>query len=414
MEQSDRARIDFCCDSVTSRIDMTKLWPKLLEHRVYNRDDCNVPRWTKNLTAPSIVRDIYLTIKTRGPKAFKNLLLSLRQTGHREAADILEGKNDDDWEDDWSCHHDVQRSTEPLRIRLRKATEFLDGPVYDVVQRYPMRSKPRGLVLIITNIHYEKEPPRISAEHDEINLRELFEQMGFEVLTKRDLTGNAMREVVRDFSKRDDLKRVDSCFVIITSHGTQDEKGSTEIQGIDYMHASMDKQGNYQKILCQDVMNYFTAEACPHLAEKPKIFIFQLCRGDRKQNAILHSRLRTDTCAFYGNIRENQHCDDKMFANRATRNNADMLVVQSTLPGHVAYRDSINGSWFIQILCKVFMKYAYKMHLQDLFNKIDAELKLQKTVDNHCQTSSTTSVGFNKHCYLNPGFFGDHYQARRH
>lgn len=91
-------------------------------------------------------------------------------------------------EDDYFSH-DVQRSTKPLKIKLYKATEFLDGPEYDVVQRYPMRSKPRGLVLIITNISYNEEPSRISAEHDESNLKELFEQMGFEVVTKRNLTG---------------------------------------------------------------------------------------------------------------------------------------------------------------------------------------------------------------------------------
>lgn len=85
-----------------------------------------------------------------------------------------------------------------------------------------------------------------------------------------------IKRTVRDFSKRDDLKKVDSCFVIITSHGTEDEKGNTEIQGIDY--ASTGEQENYEKVLCTDVMDYFTAEACSHLAEKPKIFIFQLCR----------------------------------------------------------------------------------------------------------------------------------------
>lgn len=42
--------------------------------------------------APDIVKDIYLTIKTRGPHAFKNLILSLRQSEHENIADILEGK----------------------------------------------------------------------------------------------------------------------------------------------------------------------------------------------------------------------------------------------------------------------------------------------------------------------------------
>lgn len=34
-----------------------------------------------------------LTIKTRGPNAFKNMILSLRQSDHEDVANILEGKN---------------------------------------------------------------------------------------------------------------------------------------------------------------------------------------------------------------------------------------------------------------------------------------------------------------------------------
>lgn len=87
--------------------------------------------------------------------------------------------------------YNMQLSEVPLCIRVRKATKFLDGPEYEHVQRYPMRSKPRGLVLIITNIHF-KHPEiesRNSAVHDELNLKRLFEQMGFQVITHLHLTG---------------------------------------------------------------------------------------------------------------------------------------------------------------------------------------------------------------------------------
>lgn len=80
------------------------------------------------------------------------------------------------------------------------------------------------------------------------------------------------------FSKRDDLAKVDSCFVIITSHGTEDEENNTEILGTDYNASG---QANYEKILCTDVCDYFTVEECPQLADKPKIFIFQLCRYEK-------------------------------------------------------------------------------------------------------------------------------------
>lgn len=83
------------------------------------------------------------------------------------------------------------------------------------------------------------------------------------------------------FSKRDDLAKVDSCFVIVTSHGTEDKENNTEIQGTDYHSAS--KQTNYEKILCSDICDYFAVESCPQLADKPKIFVFQLCRYEAKK-----------------------------------------------------------------------------------------------------------------------------------
>lgn len=84
----------------------------------------------------------------------------------------------------------MRLSEVPLEIKVRKATKFLDGPVYETVQRYAMRSRPRGLVLIVTNIHYKysNEDPRYSATLDQKNVKHLFEQMGFQVIPYTDLT----------------------------------------------------------------------------------------------------------------------------------------------------------------------------------------------------------------------------------
>lgn len=45
MEQKHRDIIDIHCDEIISRIDMLKLFPKLLEHRIYNPDDVNISHW---------------------------------------------------------------------------------------------------------------------------------------------------------------------------------------------------------------------------------------------------------------------------------------------------------------------------------------------------------------------------------
>lgn len=438
MNQKHRNTLDSCYNDVVHRIKLANLWPQLLENKVFNRDDVNVPRWTKNLSNEETVRDVYLTIKTRGPFAFDRFLTSLRQSGHENVADVLEGKNDvvasadvnantrersvaEDTINDRVQHvahperkddnffHSIQLAKEPLRIQVRKATQFLDGPAYENVQRYPMRSKPHGLVLLITNIKYTyMERHRTSAKHDEANLTELFQQMGFRVISFRDLTGHELLERVKEFSQHKDLRKVDSCFVVISSHGNMDTQyEDTEIQGVDYhSNDGESKLHNYKTVLCTDILNCFTAEACPYLAGKPKIFIFQLCRGEKKQRSVQEPRHTTDTCNFHPTKTvETSRCSTG--SKKTMRNYADMLVAHATTPGHVAFRDKETGSWFIQILCEVFMNYACTTHIQDLLNIVDERLGIQRTTMDECQTLTVTSIGFHKHCFPNPGLFED-------
>ncbi|XP_076285376.1 death regulator Nedd2-like caspase [Lasioglossum baleicum] len=432
MNQKHRDIIDSYCEDIVPKIDLNTLWPKLLENKIFNRDDVNVPRWKDNLMDKSTARDIYLTIKTRGPYAFTRFIKSLKQSGHESLADILEGKtytfNDNELERNISednainkedvgernfrsnteraqdnFFYDIQSSNEPLQIQVQKSTEFLDGPVYEMVERYPMRNKPRGLVLIITNIHYKYsyKEPRSSAAHDEENMRNLFEQMGFRVISLFDLSKRQFVEKVREFSQEKLLRHVDSCFVIVSSHGNVNSQYEvTEIECVDNNPESDLRSA--KTILCKDILDYFTAEACPHLAGKPKIFIFQLCRGDKKQRSVIEPRHTTDISNFHS---IDEMAGPKTNSGETIRNYEDMLVAQATLPGHVAFRDKITGSWFIQILCEVFMNYACKSHLQDLLTMVDSRLKIQRTMQEECQTLTVTSIGFNKHCFLNPGLF---------
>jgi len=52
-----------------------------------------------------------------------------------------------------------------------------------------MKSKPRGLALVINNIHFEGdiEMKRVGGENDSENLRNLFEQLGYDVMLFTDV-----------------------------------------------------------------------------------------------------------------------------------------------------------------------------------------------------------------------------------
>lgn len=70
-----------------------------------------------------------------------------------------------------------------------------------------------------------------------------------------------------------ELRRVDSAFIIISSHGDGFYgRQKTEIKGVDYQLPS------YESVFCTDIIDYFNADQCKYLSGKPKIFIFQTCR----------------------------------------------------------------------------------------------------------------------------------------
>ena len=51
---------------------MKALWPYSFINGIFNYENCNVPNWSQDITNPEIIKDIILTIKTRGPYAIIN------------------------------------------------------------------------------------------------------------------------------------------------------------------------------------------------------------------------------------------------------------------------------------------------------------------------------------------------------
>ena len=93
MEQIHRKRIDDLIEIVPCFIDVVALWPYLIQTGIFKQDDCNIPTWSRYLNNPEIIKDIFSTIKTRGPDAYNNLILSLRLSNHIVIADMLDIMN---------------------------------------------------------------------------------------------------------------------------------------------------------------------------------------------------------------------------------------------------------------------------------------------------------------------------------
>ena len=50
---------------------------------------------------------------------------------------------------------------------------------------------------------------------------------------------------------------------------------------------------------------------------------------------------------------------------------ADFLYAYSTVPGYYSWRNSSNGSWFVQSITSVFERYADKMDVVRMLTKVN-------------------------------------------
>lgn len=255
-----------------------------------------------------------------------------------------------------------------FEIAVRQSSRFYDDENESKVPVYKTRSKNRGKLLLINNIKFINDRhEREGAELDEVNITKVFQQIGFEVSNYKNLTKTDMEKKIKSFRDSSSLKKVDIGCVIIMSHGTGHERSDST------------------QVLCSDlqllettwIIDQFSSILCKNLSGKPKIFIFQCCRGNAQDVQYDAIPLSTDQ-----------------------RSLSDMLLAYSTVPGFVSHRDPVNGTLYIQAICKVFMEHAHDTHVEDLLKIVDNKLETYATTGLK-QTPSFENRGF-KTCYFHP------------
>lgn len=244
------------------------------------------------------------------------------------------------------------------------------------IPTYNTKGKHRGKVLIINNIKFlQEKQERKGAEIDEKNLRSLFRDMGFEVEAHRDLKKAAMVTKVSKFTNDSFLKKADMSVLIMMSHGSNVDQNGKVIQGGFTQIYGIDDEG----LAIDGILDKFSAEKCPAMAGKPKIFIFQCCRGEMSE--------------------QNLHNDAAPITRNVIKRHGDMLVAFSTLPGFFSMRDTQKGSWYIQGIYDVFKKHAKELDIETLLKIVDEQLS--KKHPRYQQTSTYENRGF-KRCFFNP------------
>nr|XP_045759967.1 caspase-14-like isoform X4 [Mirounga angustirostris] len=150
-------------------------------------------------------------------------------------------------------------------------------------------------------------------------------------------------EKIRSF--RDGLNEskddVGCCLVTLMSHG---EKGFIRME-------------DGEKVSLEDIFEMFNNKNCPALQEKPKIFIIQACRGERRDTGV-----ETDD--------EPMESDD-ISERRRLPTFSDYFIIYPTQADHVALRHPRTGSVMIEAMSKVFKQYGNKWHIADFFTKVN-------------------------------------------
>ena len=210
-----------------------------------------------------------------------------------------------------------------------------------------------------------------------------------------------MYNVIKAFTADETLSSADMVVVCVLSHGHDGI-----IVSADGLEISIEK----------DILRKFNNEYCPALYKKPKLFLFQACRGDNLERGVavdspdshpVHALQSTDTSTAEDANMMKEKRRTKSFLDVST---SDMLIVYATLPGYVALRDTVDGTYFVQSICKIFAESAKDTELSDLIAMVGDDLR--RGTWNGLKEVCTYENRLFKKLYFNPGIYLQHQQEQ--
>ncbi|KAK7870104.1 hypothetical protein R5R35_011083 [Gryllus longicercus] len=220
---------------------------------------------------------------------------------------------------------------------------------------YNMCHSKRGLAIILNheNFGIQKLKSRSGTNVDRDNLKESLEHLGFDVKVYNDLPYKNIMKVVEEAVETDHSEH-DAFVMAVLSHGEQ---------GILYATDTPYKP--------EYLWTSFTADKCPSLAGKPKVFFIQACQGDQLDGGITLAK-RTEV--------------DGNSVSYKIPTHADFLIAYSTVPGYFSWRNTTYGSWFMQALCFELKRRGREMDMLSLLTFV----------------SQRVAIDFESNCPQNP------------
>nr|AEH76885.1 caspase-1 [Galleria mellonella] len=210
---------------------------------------------------------------------------------------------------------------------------------------YKMDHKRRGVAVIFNHEFFDVHSlkPRTGTNVDSDNLARVLKNLGFRVTIFNNLRFHELNARVQEIAEMD-YSDDDCLLMAVLTHGEM---------GILYARDTHYKAEN--------LWYHFTADRCPTLAGKPKLFFIQACQGDRLDGGITLTTTETDGSSST-QYRIPVH--------------ADFLIAFSTVPGYFSWRNTTRGSWFMQALCEELRFYGTERDILQLLTFVNQKVAL--------------------------------------
>ncbi|XP_023326454.1 caspase isoform X3 [Eurytemora carolleeae] len=201
---------------------------------------------------------------------------------------------------------------------------------------YSTEGKRRGICMIFENDMFHTDlglSKRKGSNVDRVLMIDVFTKLQFEVRVFQNLTTTEILQKL-EAARFEDHSHSDMFAIVILSHGNE---------GILY--------GYDRPYAVQKIWEPFTAANCEDLAGKPKLFFIQACQGSQIDHGVTveeKKKSRTETDGF---------------ASYRTPLHSDFMIAHSTVAGYYSWRNTVQGSWFIQVLGAALLVNASKVDL---------------------------------------------------
>uniref|UniRef100_A0A8C5K663 Caspase-2 n=1 Tax=Jaculus jaculus TaxID=51337 RepID=A0A8C5K663_JACJA len=298
-----------------------------------------------------------------------------------------------------TVEHSLDNGDGPPCLQVKPCTPEFYQTHYQLVNAhvqlaaYKLQSRPRGLALVLSNVHFTGEKDlefRSGGDVDHSTLVTLFKLLGYDIHVLHDQTAQEMQEKLQKFAQLPAHQVTDSCIVALLSHGVDGA-----IYGVD---------GKLLQL--QEVFQLFDNANCPGLQNKPKMFFIQACRGDETDRGVDQQDGKKH--AGPPGCEESDAGREQLLKTRLPTR-SDMICGYACLKGTAAMRNTKRGSWYIEALSQVFSERACDMHVADMLVKVNALIKEREgyapgTEFHRCKEMSEYCSTLCRHFYLFPGY----------